>query len=89
MKRQVSPIAHEILDYLSDHPDAEDTVEGITEWWVLEECLKQQRAEVQRALDALVADGLLVKKPARYSDPRYRLSEGKLSELKKLLNPKE
>jgi len=89
VKRQVSPIAHEILGYLSDHPDAEDTVKGITEWWVLEECLKRQRVEVQRALDELVADGLLVKKPARYSDARYRLSDGKLSELRKLLNPKE
>ena len=89
MKRQVSPIAHEILGYLSDHPDAEDTVEGITEWWVLEECLRRQRAEVQRALDEWVADGLLVKKPARYSDARYRLSEGKLPELRKLLNQKK
>jgi hypothetical protein len=27
-------IAREILAYLLDHPDAQDTLDGISQWWV-------------------------------------------------------
>ena len=54
------PIANEILAYLVKHPEAQDTLEGITEWWLLEQQIQYAVAEVDGALNKLVAGGLLV-----------------------------
>jgi hypothetical protein len=49
-----------ILDYLGEHPDAADTVDGIRQWWLLGSAARST-ADVQAALDALVARGLLAR----------------------------
>lgn len=51
----------EILSYLSDVPNAVDTVEGITDWWIYRQRLRWARLTVQKAVDELVADGHLRK----------------------------
>jgi hypothetical protein len=53
--RRRAPIVYEILAYLVDHPEAQDTVEGIVAWWVLEQRLKRQTSRVKEALAELVA----------------------------------
>jgi len=56
----VSRIAHDVLAYLERHPEAEDTVDGISTWWLLDQHLSS-RDDVLRALEKLVAEGYLVK----------------------------
>jgi hypothetical protein len=47
-------MTREILDYLSTHPSAADTVEGITRWWLgLSPCEPDTKA-VEEALEDLV-----------------------------------
>ena len=58
-------IANEILGYLIAHPDAQDTLEGIAEWWLLEQKLTHQAALVSEALAGLVSEGLVVERNAR------------------------
>ena len=51
-------ISNEVLAYLVEHPDAQDTLEGILEWWLLERQIKFQTARVKEVLSELVAKGL-------------------------------
>ena len=49
-----------IFDYLHQHPEAGDTLEGIARWWVLRQQLDETIQQVQGALRELKARGLVV-----------------------------
>lgn len=53
------PLSVQILGYLCRNPDAHDTVEGITQWWLVEQQIVEQMDAVQIALDELVAAQLI------------------------------
>ena len=48
-------IIEEIEKYLSEHPKAADTLEGITEWWLLRLRYKVSSVMVQQALEYLAS----------------------------------
>lgn len=58
----MAQIAEAIRRYLSDHPKAADTVEGIAGWWLVAERYQPTQEEVQQALDDLVAKGMVIRK---------------------------
>ena len=74
----------DVLDYLVRHPGAQDTVEGIAEWWVLEQQAARVVTGVEAALSDLVAKDFLV---ARASGGRtyYRLNRDKEREICRFL----
>ena len=51
----------EILEYLARHPRAKDTIEGIVEWWLLEQRIVNAMRDVQQVLDQLVAEKLVLR----------------------------
>src|SRR5262249_21320040 len=53
-KKQKEALCRRILDYLRRHPNAEDTLEGIARWWLLEQRIQEETARVQAALNCLV-----------------------------------
>ena len=55
----VKQIAECIVSYLNSHPNAADTVEGITEWWLLRQQIEVSSALVQQALDCLVSKSVV------------------------------
>ena len=67
-------LAHEILQYLIDNPNAQDTVEGITTWWLLVRTIKHQTVLVKEALAMLVADGLVIAHEGSDSRTYYKLN---------------
>ena len=67
-------LAHEILRYLIDNPNAQDTVEGITTWWLLVRTIKHQTVLVKEALAMLVADGLVIAQQGSDSRTYYKLN---------------
>ncbi len=81
----ISQIECEILVYLAEHPEAEDTLEGIVGWWLLERRIKRQTAKVKEALDKLVAKGLVLERKGRDSQVRYRTNQRRLGEIRALL----
>jgi hypothetical protein len=56
--RRIDRVAQEITDYVSVHPNASDTLEGVQRWWL--PTSETPAAEVlERALDVLVARRVL------------------------------
>lgn len=51
----------QILAYLRRHPEAGDTIDGILEWWLLEERIIERRDQVERAVSQLIAEGQLIR----------------------------
>jgi len=65
-------IEAEILDYLDTHPNAQDTLEGIVEWWLLRQRIAVATAHVKEALDELVELGLLTESRGGGSRTYYK-----------------
>jgi predicted transcriptional regulator len=74
-----------ILTYLLEHPDAEDTVEGIVGWWLLKEEVRRRTSDVQEALQDLVEHGLVLQRVGPDKRSRYLLNRGKQGEVEALL----
>ena len=55
-----SQLGNNILAYLVDHPKAQDTLEGIVEWWLLEQKITYETARVKEALSELVNRGMIL-----------------------------
>jgi predicted transcriptional regulator len=73
--REQQAASHYILDYLSDHPDAGDTFEGIVEWWLLSQSIKFEMRTVSEALAKLVAEGLIVEQKGLDSRNLYKIKK--------------
>lgn len=58
----VEIIAKDIREYFRVHPNAGDTVEGIANWWIANQRLKNSRTLVHKALEYLVQKGELHKR---------------------------
>ena len=80
-----SQIAYEILAYLVDHPEAQDTLEGIVEWWLLEQQITRQTAKVRKALAELVTKGLILERKGKDSRTHYCINRRKYKEIRALL----
>jgi len=77
-------IQRDILAHLAAHPDGEDTLEGIAEWWLLERHVERRLHEVRKAVDGLVAEGLLECRTAAGSRPRFRVSDEARRDIRRL-----
>ena len=58
---EVLRVAEEIKRYLAMHPNAADSLEGISKWWLAPQNLNYPPAKVQSALDYLVEVGVMRK----------------------------
>jgi hypothetical protein len=70
-----SEIVREILAYLAEHPDAQDTLDGIVQWWLLERKIRYHVSMVKDALAELVQKGLLIEIKGKESHTRYQLNQ--------------
>jgi|SRR6266496_52040 len=65
----INTLAQEVATYLSMHPNAADTVEGIRRWWLTRVRVAEATADMQLALDVLVVRGVVVQR--RLPDGRF------------------
>jgi DNA-binding transcriptional regulator PaaX len=77
-------ISQDILEYLGTHPDASDTLEGITEWWLLTQRISYEMRKVREAVSKLVKHGWIVEIKGSDGTIRYRLNLEKIAKSKKI-----
>ena len=80
-------IASDILAYLVEHPQAQDTLEGILMWWLMEQRIKQLTSEVKSALEELVAEGLVLEHQSAVGQIRYGINSEKIEQVRARLRP--
>lgn len=78
-------LARDILAYLTEHPKAQDTLEGIVEWWLLDQVIQRWSNRVKEALGDLVVQGLVVERKTRDGRIHYRINKQKRHEIRELL----
>ncbi len=52
-------LAQSVLAYLTEHPRAMDSVEGIAQWWIMQQQIRVNITTLTRVLRGLVDRGLL------------------------------
>ncbi len=58
-QRRRQALIDAILTYLSHHPQAADSADGVTRWWLARNACAPSRLEVEDALVTMVERGLL------------------------------
>jgi hypothetical protein len=66
---RIVAIAAEVERYLTQHPEAVDSVEGIARWWRSPAHVDETLTDVQRALELLLERGVVARWPM--PDGRY------------------
>lgn len=61
-EQEIKLIAEQITRYLRTHNNATDTLEGIAQWWLVQQRIYEERQRVQKALDYLCDQGLIRKR---------------------------
>ncbi len=65
MNKKQEEISRRILDHLRENPDAGDTPEGISEWWLNFKKIEISVDEVSKALECLFKEGIVEKKNSK------------------------
>lgn len=63
----------------------QDSLEGIAQWWMLEQKIRNETARVEEALERLVRDGLIMKLQGIDSRYRYRINPHMRKRIARLL----
>jgi hypothetical protein len=79
-------IAYHILSYLAENPDAQDTLKGISEWWLSEQPGRPNVAAVEEAVARLVNGGLVIASAREGAQTYYKVNRQRLKEIKALLS---
>ena len=80
-----SQAARAILDYLYRHPDAQDTLAGISEWWLADDKVKTRTLTIKEALDELIEKKFVLAQKGKDLQIHYRMNDQRLKDIEALL----
>ena len=83
---EVKQIANKILKHLYENPNKKDTLEGICEWWLLEERINYAIDAVTAAIEFLLSKKLISEQTLLGSDKLYHLNYSSRKDIVKILN---
>lgn len=84
-----SETVRDLLGYLIENPDAEDTLEGIVEWWLLERKIDVSIVKVTEALEQMAVRGFIVRRTGSDSRVRYLINSDRRDEIVALFNSEQ
>ena len=79
----------EILAYFLKNPEAQDTLEGIVGWWLLETYIRKQSALVKEVLSDLVNKGLIIEIQDANAQIHYQVNKEKMQEIQEKLKDRQ
>ncbi len=82
---RLSPLAYELLTYLAEHPEAQDTLVGVMHWWLLKQQTQYSQPQVQAALEQLLIQDLLVVRQAHDKQIRYAVNQQRFADIQALV----
>ena len=62
VENDVDAIAAEIMAYLNERPLASDSLEGIANWWLVQQAIAKNISLVEQALEQLTSEGKVLKR---------------------------
>jgi hypothetical protein len=74
VEKKTKKISRMIHDYLRKNPDAGDTLEGITRWWLNMERIDLSVKEVAQALEGLIEQGVITINKTRGGTTLYKFN---------------
>ena len=77
--------SHKILTYLMDNPDAQDTFEGIVDWWLLQQDIKRNVVLIRKTVDELMKQGFLLERQDHGRTKYYQVNRERLPEISALI----
>jgi predicted transcriptional regulator len=78
-------LEHDVLTYMVEHKEAQDTLEGIVEWWLMEQEIQHQLADIQNLLNELVDKDFVIRHKGSDSRFHYRVNGNRETEIRALL----
>ena len=81
MKKESDKVVCEVLQYLIENPHAQDTVDGIAQWWISEQTIRKGKDLVEKALETLVAENLVIARKGRGTQTRYKINDQRREEI--------
>jgi len=70
----LSETAQAILDYLRRNPEAQDTLEGIVQWWLPEQRFTPRVATIKEALQELIDAEFISEHRGKDTQVSYRIT---------------
>jgi hypothetical protein len=81
-------IARRILIYLEENPEAQDSIEGILQWWLLERTVHYEKIRVEEVIEELVSRKFIVARKIGGLPIMYSLNPSKLEEIRSTFRKK-
>ena len=78
MNKEQEEISRMVLDHLRENPDAGDTLEGISEWWLNFKKIEISVDEVSKTLEELFEKDLIKKFKNSNGSLMYKVKKDKL-----------
>ncbi len=82
-------VALKILRYLNENPQAADTANGILEWWLFKQSIREAQIVVEQALHLLEEQSLILCVQSADGHKHYCLNAGRITESRRLISEAE